>query len=902
MAAVEAKMREVATPSRLGMKIGKRVTGFDFELYMWLRYAEQVILRAIMCPEQTFVILNVPPRAGKALAIDTPIPTPGGWREIGQIVTGDAIYGPDGAVAVAIAHEPYEAETYRVAFDDGSSIICDGRHLWTTMNKQHAATWSEHRGAGWTDDWWSWTAPGWGAGGRKKGSTKVASGRPRSGSAPSVASTLELRDALQEGEVPRIPNGRVEGADLDLPIDPYLLGYWLGDGTTAEPAITVGVEDADELIGRCGDAGYTVSVAWRDYRPSTKNVRLLGVRGAFSTLGLLGFKHVPDVYKRASWSQRRALLAGILDADGSETRGAADIGQQSERLSRDIAELVVSLGGKISTTSERPASVNDKLTGATVYRQRITTTFNPFELKRKAEPWGLWSQRAKMGLRGQRTIASIEPTGRTETVRCLTTSHPSSLYLAGRQMVPTHNTTYSGMFLPAWFLGMFPALRAIFVSYGDDYSVKYGRAVRTIIDKFGRELFGVGVDKSAQSASDWQMSGTFGGMLSTGVGGVLTGYGGNLIVIDDIIKNTQEAKSEATKKGHIEWYQETLRSRLEPGGTMLLTATRWAEDDLTGWLLERQAQAGYTGDRWEVLAFPALAEPGEFEQYDDITAWRDMLGRKVGESLNPERFPAHVYEQIKATIEAMSWSCVYQQSPSPPVGGMFPRNAWMHYNAATLPQISRRVRVWDLAASAESGDWTVGVLLGIASTGDIYVLERERFQRASHEVEDAVKAAATRDGFGVTIIIEQEKAGAGKTVLESYQRLLPGFTVKPGKVDGTKEERATPYSAMQQRRRVWLPEGAEWLEEWKKEHRAMIGDGRRGRHDDQIDAAAFGVRELLSYGSADLYIPGEFRLLSPAETLGSANVIAFPGMDTLEAQVRELRGVSLVDAILRSAA
>lgn len=69
---------------------------------------------------------------------------------------------------------------------------------------------------------------------------------------------------------------------------------------------------------------------------------------------------------------------------------------------------------------------------------------------------------------------------------CLTTSHPSSLYLAGRQMVPTHNTTYSGMFLPAWFLGMFPALRAIFVSYGDDYSVKYGRAVRTIIDKFGR--------------------------------------------------------------------------------------------------------------------------------------------------------------------------------------------------------------------------------------------------------------------------------------------------------------------------------------------------------------------------------------------------------------------------------
>ena len=899
--AVEAKMREVATPSRLGMKIGKRVTGFDFELYMWLRYAEQVILRAIMCPEQTFVILNVPPRAGKALAVDTPIPTPDGWKSMGQLATGNLVFGPDGSTASIIAHEPYEAETFEVTFDDGSSIVVDGRHLWTTIDKQHSATWTEHRGAGWADDWWSWVAPGKGAGGRVKGHTKEASGRPRSGSTSTVATTLELREAMKAGAVPRIPNGRIGGDDVDLPIDPYLLGYWLGDGTTSEPAITVGLDDADELVERCGEAGCDVSVAWRDYRPSTKNIRLLKKRAAFTALGLLGNKHIPDIYMRANWAQRRALLAGILDADGSEARGAADIGQQNEQLARDIAELVTSLGGKVSST-EHPARLNGELTGATVYRQRIVTTFNPFQLKRKADAWDERATSAKMGLRGQRIITSIEPTGRTETVRCLTTSHPSSLYLAGRQMVPTHNTTYSGMFLPAWFLGMFPALRAIFVSYGDDYSVKYGRAVRTIIDKFGRELFGVGVDKSAQSASDWQMSGTFGGMLSTGVGGVLTGYGGNLIVIDDIIKNTQEAKSEATKKGHVEWYQETLRSRLEPGGTMLLTATRWAEDDLTGWLLERQAQAGYTGDRWEVLAFPALAEPGEFEQYDDITAWRDMLGRKVGESLNPERFPAHVYEQIRATIEAMSWSCVYQQSPSPPVGGMFPRNAWMHYNGATLPQISRRVRVWDLAASAESGDWTVGVLLGIASTGDVYVLERERFQRASHEVEDAVKAAATRDGFGVTIIIEQEKAGAGKTVVEHYQRLLPGFTVKPGKVDGSKEERATPYSAMQQRRRVWLPEGAEWLEEWKKEHRAMIGDGRRGRHDDQIDAAAFGVRELLSYGSSDIYIPGEFRLLSPAETLGSANVIAFPGMDALEAQVRELRGVSLVDAILRSAA
>ena len=120
---------------------------------------------------------------------------------------------------------------------------------------------------------------------------------------------------------------------------------------------------------------------------------------------------------------------------------------------------------------------------------------------------------------------------------------------------PRHGkTTYAGIYLPAWFLGLNPAKRVIFSSYGDEYSARYGRAVRTIIDTWGRELFGVGVDKSAQSASDWQMAGTMGGMLSTGAGGVLTGYGGDLIIVDDLIKGAEEARSKATKRKQIDWY------------------------------------------------------------------------------------------------------------------------------------------------------------------------------------------------------------------------------------------------------------------------------------------------------------------------------------------------------------
>lgn len=418
-------------------------------------------------------------------------------------------------------------------------------------------------------------------------------------------------------------------------------------------------------------------------------------------------------------------------------------------------------------------------------------------------------------------------------------------------------STYSGIFLPAWFLGMFPALRVMFVTYSDDFSVKFGRAVRTIVDNFGQEYFGVGVDRSAQSASDWQMANSFGGMLSTGVGGVLTGYGGDLIVVDDILKNWQEARSQTIKKMHVDWYDSTVRSRLHPGGTILITATRWAEDDLSGTLIERMSEDGYTGDQWEVIAMPALAEPDMDEEVIDLDEWRDFLGRKVGESLNPTRYTAEQYTQTKNSVDAFLWSCLWQQRPTLPEGGMFPRNKWMYWEPGTVPLVQRKARAWDLATTENAGDYSCSVLMGVTPNGDLVVLDRQRFRKNTGDVERAVLETAKRDGYSVPIVIEQEKAGAGRAVVEHYQRILVGHIVKAGKIEGTKEQRATPYSSYQQQSRVWLPKGADWIEEWVKEHQAMMGDGRRPRHDDQIDTAAWAVLELIAHGSASMWIPGE---------------------------------------------
>lgn len=439
---------------------------------------------------------------------------------------------------------------------------------------------------------------------------------------------------------------------------------------------------------------------------------------------------------------------------------------------------------------------------------------------------------------------------------------PKERYLIINVPPRAGKTTYSGVFLPAWFLGMNPSKRVMFVSYSDDYSVQYGRAVRTILEKYGA-MFGVGVDKSAQSVSDWKMRNSFGGMLSTGVGGVLTGYGGDLIVVDDVIKNIQEARSDLIKRTHEAWFDTTLLTRLEPGGTLILTATRWAEDDLSGRLQERMSRPGYDGPQWEVLALPALAEPPPDElvamSEDELVAWRDILGREFGQSLNPERRSADYYRSMRdGGLGLYEWSCLYQQYPTNADGGMFPRTKWKHWNPANLPHwFTRKIRVWDLATTEGGGDWTVGTLMARSPAGDLYVLDRRRVQLSTGDVKALVKAVAQEDGYEVMIGIELEKSGAGKTVVEDYQRDLIGYQVKPMKIEGSKEQRATPYSNAQQAGRVWLPFGAEWLEEWKKEHAGMIGNGVRPRHDDQIDTAAYAVLELLGVEGVQAYVPGQ---------------------------------------------
>lgn len=432
--------------------------------------------------------------------------------------------------------------------------------------------------------------------------------------------------------------------------------------------------------------------------------------------------------------------------------------------------------------------------------------------------------------------------------------------------VPPQNgkTTTFGMLLAAWYLGFWPHRQVIFIAYSEEYAASWGLKTRNLLQRYGH-LFGEAVSSQADSKTNWKMANGFGGMISVGITGGITGNPGHLIIIDDVIKTMEDAASITAKAKHLDEYDGAISSRFQENTVVLVTATRFAEDDLSGRLIERQNEPGYAGDRFEVISIPALATPPDDITLtdDELAEWSDFLGRHEGEGLEG-RYSQGFYESRRDTLPNFIWSAVYQQDPATREGGMFPPSKWAYWNIAdpTRPSITRTVRVWDLATTEGGGDWTVGSKWGLGSNGDLYLLERERFRKSSADVEFEVLAAARRDGVMCKIIIEQERQGSGKAVVSHYKRILPGYIVDAAKAEGSKEQRATPYSIYQNQGRCHLPAHEKQLcKEWVDEHRKMMGDGRKPRHDDQIDTGAYAALDLMGVSGIALFVPGEDQLM-----------------------------------------
>lgn len=415
---------------------------------------------------------------------------------------------------------------------------------------------------------------------------------------------------------------------------------------------------------------------------------------------------------------------------------------------------------------------------------------------------------------------------------------------------PRHgkSETVSRLFT-SYFLHRYPDRWVGLSSYSADLANTLSRNAR---DNY--RLAGHTIRADAAGVQHWE-TGEGGGLWACGAGGPATGKGAHLLVVDDPIKNAEEAASEVIRAKLQDWWNSTWYTREEPwsdtdpNGAMIVVQTRWHEDDLAGWLLneEKEAEDDEDRERWHLVNFPAIAEDTDPEQFPTSCTLEDDW-RQTGEALCPERRPIEKLIKIQKRIGTYYFDALFQQRPTAREGEFFKVSKLETIEAA--PADLRLCRGWDLASTEGGGAYTSGVLIGKDAKGIWYVLDVLRDQWSSDDVETQLISAARRDGVVVKIHIPQDPGQAGKKQATSLTRMLAGFNVKTEPASGSKETRAFAFSAQVNVGNVKLIKGA-----WNKAFTEELRQFPRGKYMDQVDSASDAFNELALGG---LFAQGDF--------------------------------------------
>lgn len=382
---------------------------------------------------------------------------------------------------------------------------------------------------------------------------------------------------------------------------------------------------------------------------------------------------------------------------------------------------------------------------------------------------------------------------------------------------------------PAWYLGHHPDNEVVLACYGADLATDFSRDNRDLMREYGSSIFGVSLSDDSSSVNRWGIKGHRGGLVAVGVGGPLTGRGAHIAIIDDPVKSAAEANSKTYRDRTYEWYQTVLRTRLAPGGAIILVQTRWHKQDLAGMLLEAAANGG---EQWRVIRLPELAEPG------------DLLGRAPGEPLWPERFDLQSSLTTRTSMTPYQWASMYQQSP---IGV---ENALWQYDmiesarwpaGKPIPPLVRIVVGVDPAAEDKvDSDETGIVTVGIDDDGELYVLD-DSSQIAEALIWAGVSVSVFKERDADYIVGETNQGGTMvKAVIHNVDPKVPFKPVRATAGRG-KRVRATPVSVLYAQGRVHhvgkFPELEEQMCTWSP---------RSTDSPDRIDALVWACTELMT--------------------------------------------------------
>ena len=399
--------------------------------------------------------------------------------------------------------------------------------------------------------------------------------------------------------------------------------------------------------------------------------------------------------------------------------------------------------------------------------------------------------------------------------------------------------------LPAWWLGHDPSAQIICVSYGQDLSENLARGCRTIMEtKWYQKLFPTRLAAEKQSVQEFATTGQ-GYRIATSVGGVLTGRGADLIIIDDPLKPDQ-ALSKSQRKTVNDWYDHTLYSRLnnKETGCIIVIMQRLHEDDLVGHLREQEG--------WEVVSFPAIAEQIEehlvetpFGNYPKI--------RQLGETLHPERESHGTLARIRATIGEYNFAGQYQQSPAPLGGGLI-KSAWFKtYEPKELPErFDQIVQSWDTANKpTELSDYSVCTTWGIKDKS-VYLLHVLRKHLDYPSLKREVQSQ--RQAHNASVVLIEDRASGTQLIQELRSEGLSHVTAYSP--EGDKVMRLNAQAAMIENGFVYLPSESHWLAEYLLE----ITTFPNAKYDDQADSTSQAL-SWIKQGQGEPGILGYYRLL-----------------------------------------
>jgi predicted phage terminase large subunit-like protein len=370
---------------------------------------------------------------------------------------------------------------------------------------------------------------------------------------------------------------------------------------------------------------------------------------------------------------------------------------------------------------------------------------------------------------------------------------------------------------PSWYLGRNPKRRILSLSYGQDLADVFGRSVRNYLKNptFGALFPECKLAADSNSIKRFNVGSGGGGYATIGVGGATTGRGADLLLMDDLIKDREQADSPVYRENLIDWYKSVARTRLQPDGAIVLVQTRWGTTDFVAWLLSETAHEG-----WEVISLPAQALEN------------DPLGRQPGEALWPEAYPLSALEEIKQTLGSRDWNALYQQCPLTDADIIFHPKWLQFYNVPPqLRECERIVHSWDLSFGGTSAgsSWVVGQVWGIKESNK-YLLHMVREQMG---FADTLASIRLMDELYEADEILIENKANGPATIETLKDEI-GYKLKSVEPGGSKSDRAYAVVPQFERGEVWLPKPKE--HEWVKPLLTEMQSFPKSVTDDCVDA------------------------------------------------------------------